>query len=124
MKRPKAEKRRLFLEAVSRGASAIEAAAYAGVARATVYGWADKEEKFEEEWQQAEAYASGRLRMKAYELAWGGRERLLVWLLTAADQKQRDQEAALNVDAVGEIQIIGLEEGEVHDGEFIEFLSS
>ena len=56
-KRTQAEKRRLFLDALSRGASVSEAAAYSGVVRATVYGWADKDLAFQQQWHVAEAQA-------------------------------------------------------------------
>ena len=53
----------------------------------------------------------------------GGNTRLLMWLIDTADERDRLTGEARGNEAVGEIQIIGLKEGEQYDGEFIEFVT-
>lgn len=111
-------KRRRFLEALERGSSVSEAASYAGLARATVYLWRERDAGFAEDWDAAELRALGDLRRKAYELAMGGNTRLLVWLIERGDHREGERDG----EVVGEIQIVGLKEGERYDGEFIQFV--
>jgi transposase-like protein len=116
----KAERRRRFLAAVRRGSSVVEACEHAGLGRSTVYLWADQEPAFEESWVQAERDALGALRARAYDLAMGGNVRLITFLLEQAERRDAGG-AGERESSVGQIEIIGLEEGEHSDGEFIEF---
>ena len=112
------ERKRRFLDALERGSSVGEAAAYAGVGRATVYRWRESDVAFGEDWDAAELVASGALRRRAYDLALGGNVRMLTFLLERADRKQGTEAG----ESVGAIEIVGLKEGESYAGDFIQFV--
>ena len=87
------------------------------MSRATPYNWAKADAAFKAAWEKAEAGASGKLRRKAYEMAMGGNVRMLTWLLERTGGGGGDDDGR-----VAEIQIVGLKEGEVAHGDFIEFV--
>lgn len=100
-----------------------EAVAYAGVARSTAYVWAEDAE-FEAAWVRAEGEAAQVLRRKAFEMAKGGNVRLLMWLLDRMEDRAEGADAGDGTEAVGAIEIIGLEGGERKDVDFITFVEN
>ena len=107
---------------MARGASVSEAAGYAGVGRSTVYAWAEGDAAFEKAWHDADAEAMEALRRRAYELAMGGNVRLITFLLESAER--RGAGAKGQGDRAGVIEIVGIQEGERKDGDFIEFVEA
>ena len=112
-----------FLEAIRRGCTVAEAARHAGVARGTVYVWAARDPGFEEAWKDAEYALVVSLRNQAYDLAMGGNVRVLIWLLESQERKAASGSSSTE-ERIGQIEIIGLKEGESRDGDFIEFVES
>jgi hypothetical protein len=121
-RRSTAERKRAFLDGVTRGSSVSEAAERAGVARSTVYTWRDRDPEFVKDWGAADQVLVGDLERKAYDLAMGGNVRMLIWLLERRDRADAEPEGEPE-GVVGAVEIIGLEEGEGEDG-FIAFVDS
>ena len=63
------------------------------------------------------------LRNQAYDLAMGGNVRVLIWLLESQERKAASGSSSTE-ERIGQIEIIGLKEGESRDGDFIEFVES
>ena len=118
------ERKRLFLEAVGRGASVVEACVHAGVARSTVYAWAESDASFEAAWSVSEMEVTEVLRRRAFEMAMGGNVRLIIFLLSAAERRVGGGVKGEVEEKVGAIEIIGLKEGEKRDGDFIQFVET
>ncbi len=123
----KAAKQALFLAAIERGSSVVEACEHAGVARRTPYKWAEDSE-FEAAWLEAEQAQVRELRRVAFELAMDRenprRERMITFLLNKYDSEPQSVESAKSVDSqeeVGEIQIRMIPEGK-DGGDFITFV--
>jgi hypothetical protein len=126
-------KQALFLEAIVRGSSVVEACHYAGIARSTAYQWAE-DEAFEEAWLLAEEGPKRELERRAFELAMGegaavGEKphvRLITFLLERYDRQGGVVGAARDAESesVGQIDIRLLGEGETAEGGFISFVES
>ena len=110
-----------FLDAISRGSTVVDAAEYAGVARSTVYAWAEGAQNFKARWEAAEAAIVRDLEQKAHEMALGGNVRLLMWLIERHGRPKDDGETVIE-ERVGTIEIVGLEDAS--DGPFIEFVEN
>jgi AcrR family transcriptional regulator len=79
-----------FLELIGDGASITRAAREAGIGRATVYAWRDRDPAFAAAWDGAHEAGLDMLEDRARELAMAGNERLLMFLLEAGrPQKYR-----------------------------------
>lgn len=127
-RRPTSKKQSLFLEAIARGSSVIEAAEYAGVGRTTPYMWAEDAD-FAARWRESEDSQVRELKRRAFELALGSEERpanirLITFLLERYDRVAQVDEDGDQVDeSVGQIEIVGIKEGEPA-GDFITFVET
>jgi transposase-like protein len=122
-RRSTAERKRIFLDGVTRGSSVSEAAGHAGVARSTVYSWRERDLQFVKDWGAAEEVLVGDLERKAYELAKDGNVRMLIWLLERHDRAEAHGGDEEDEGVVGVVEVIGLEDGGDGDG-FITFVDS
>ena len=77
---PRIRKER-FLTAHNLGMSVADAARAAGVDRRTIYRWRDKDPEFAKEWREARESLVEDLEMEAYNRAFKGNDRLLMFLL-------------------------------------------
>ena len=70
-----------FVEAHKKGMSVVNAALAAGVERRTIYRWRDRDPEFAKAWREAREGMVEDLEMEAYKRAFGGNDRLLMFLL-------------------------------------------
>lgn len=121
----------MFLEAVERGCSVVEAAAYAGVGRSTVYVWIEGGGTFGARYERAVVVADEMradqmmsVRNKAFEMALGGNVRLIVFLMERADREAGAPASVDEEETVGEIQILDYTKEGEEGGSFIEFVDA
>ena len=85
-----------FLAAHKLGMSVVDASRLAGVERRTIYRWRDKDPEFAKAWREARRGLVEDLEMEAYKRAFGGNDRLLMFLLKSykpVTYNQRQQQA-------------------------------
>ncbi len=70
-----------FLASHMLGNSVVKAAMVAGVDRRTIYRWRDSDPEFAKAWREARDGLVEDLEMEAYKRAFGGNDRLLMFLL-------------------------------------------
>lgn len=118
-------KKRLFLEAVERGSSVTEAAAYADVRRSTVYNWRNADSTFAGEWLEIEDALVSILKAKAWNMAKGGNVRLITFLIDLHENRgDRLRAKEADEETAGEIQIYGVGTEEDPGGDFITFVET
>ena len=103
----------------------VEAAGVAGVSRSTVYRWWETDAEFKELCARFLEFRGVELQAVAYNLALGGSEKMLMFLLSPRGQavvaaRGADADVA-GGERVGRLEIVGLEESKQPGSQFIEF---
>ena len=124
-----ASRQRQLVAALQRGQTVVDAAKVAGVSRSTVYKWWETDAEFKRLCASFLEFRGVELQAVAYNLALGGNEKMLIFLLSPRGRAvaevasgSSDGEGA-GSERVGRLEIVGLEESKKPGSQFIEFVT-